>query len=54
MREIICYTAYLPEGSKQNITFWKLLLDENWANGKIECSEEIYQEAGNKNRKLTC
>ncbi len=51
-KEILCYTAYLPEGVKQNISFMEILLDENWANGKIECPEEIYSETGNRNQKL--
>lgn len=53
MHEIICYTTYLPEGTEQYITFMKLLLDDNWANGKICCPEEVYREIGNINTKLT-
>lgn len=53
MREIICYTAYLPEGAEQNITFLELLLDENWADGRIECPEEVYHEVGDRNSRLS-
>ena len=53
MEEIICYTAYLPAGERRNITFLELLLDDNWADGTIECPEEVYSCVGNINDKLT-
>ncbi len=52
-KEILCYTAYLPEGAKQDISFMDILLDENWANGKIECPEEIFSETGDYNQGLS-
>ena len=53
MDEIICYTTYLPKGKEQSITFEELLLDDNWANGKVECSDKIFSDIGDKNHKLT-
>lgn len=53
MKEIICYTTYLPEGTEQYISFLELLLNENLADGKIECPEEVYAEIGDINHKLT-
>lgn len=52
MQEIICYTHYLAEGQEKNISFFELFLDENWANGKIVCPEEVYCEVGDINHKL--
>ncbi len=52
MTEIICYTTYLPEGTKQNISFFDLLLDENLANGFIVCPREVYPKVGTLNTKL--
>lgn len=52
MEEIICYTNYLPEGTEQNISFMELLLNDNWANGKIQCSDSIFNEVGTLNTKL--
>lgn len=52
MEEIICYTSYLPEGAKQNIPFLELLLDERWADGRIEYPKHIYAEIGDINHKL--
>lgn len=52
MQEIICYTPYLAEGQEKNISFFELFLDENWANGKIVCPEEVYCEVGDINHKL--
>lgn len=52
MPEIICYTSYVPEGTKQNITFFDLLLDENLANGTIVCPKEVYEKVGPLNTRL--
>ncbi|MBR3807530.1 MAG: glycosyltransferase family 1 protein [Lachnospiraceae bacterium] len=52
MPEIICYTSYVPEGTKQNITFFDLLLDENLANGTIVCPKEVYEKVGTLNTRL--
>ena len=52
MEEIICYTSYLPEGAKQNIPFLELLLDERWADGRIEYPKHIHAEIGDINHKL--
>lgn len=53
MEEIICYTDPLPEGTKQNITFLELLLDDCWVSGRLECPRHLYSEIGNINNKLT-
>lgn len=53
MKEIICYSSYLPKGTKQNISFMELLLDEHWAEGEIFCPLGIFQEAGGFNDRLT-
>lgn len=53
MPEIICYTTYLPEGTKQNISFFDVLLDEDLANGVIVCPLEVYSKVGTLNTKLT-
>lgn len=53
MKEIICYTTHLPEGIQQDINFMELLLNDNWADGKIECSKEHFAEIGDINHKLT-
>ena len=53
MKEIICYSSYLPKGTKQNISFMELLLDEHWAEGEIFCPSEIFQEVGGFNDRLT-
>lgn len=53
MQEIICYTPYLSEGTERTISFMELLLDDNWANGKIICPEEVYASIGNINTRLT-
>ena len=53
MEEIICYTDYLPEGTKQTITFMELLLDDRWVGEKFECPQKLYSEIGNVNDKLT-
>lgn len=52
MEEIICYTSYLPEGTKQNIPFIELLLDERWSDGRIEYPRQIHSEIGDINHKL--
>lgn len=52
MPEIICYTTYVPEGTKQNITFFDLLLDENLASGTIVCPKEVYEKVGTLNTRL--
>ena len=52
MEEIICYTARLPEGEEQNVTFMELLLDERWADGTIECPQACYGKTGEFNHKL--
>lgn len=52
MQEIVCYTTYLPEGTEQYITFMELLLDDNWANGTINCPDEVYCKIGDINTKL--
>lgn len=52
MDEIVCYTSYLPEGEERVITFAELLLDDNWAAGAIECSEQIYFDIGDINHRL--
>ena len=52
MSEIICYTTYVPEGTKQNITFFDLLLDENLASGTIVCPKEVYEKVGPLNTRL--
>lgn len=49
MQTIICYTNYLPQGKTQEISFLELLLDEKWADGKLEYSNSLYSEIGNKN-----
>lgn len=49
MQTIICYTNYLPQGKTQEISFLELLLDEKWADGKLEYSKSLYSEIGNKN-----
>ncbi len=51
--QIICRTSYLPKGIEQNITFMELLLDERWAEGDIECPEEIFSKVNGINYKLT-
>lgn len=51
--EILCYTSCLPEGSTKQISFMELLLNENWANGQIICSEEVYSHVGNRNQLIT-
>lgn len=53
MNELICYTAYLPEHSQKDISFMELLLDDNWANGRIEYPENLTAEIGGMNYKLT-
>ena len=53
MDEIICYTAYLPENNEKDISFLELLLDDNWADGRIEYPENLPAETGGINRKLT-
>ena len=53
MKEIICYSSYLPKGTKQNISFMELLLDEHWAEGEIFCPSGIFQEVGGFNDRLT-
>ncbi len=52
MEEIICYTPYLLEGERRNISFLELLLDDNWANGYIECPEDVYFNIGDINHRL--
>lgn len=52
MPEIICYTTQLPEGAKQHINFFDLLLDENLANGFIICPKEVYPKVGTLNTHL--
>lgn len=52
MEKIICYTSYLPEDTKQDISFIELLLDERWANGRIEYPRHIHSEIGDINHKL--
>lgn len=52
MEEIICYTSHLPDGTKQNITFMELLLDERWSEGRLEYPRQIHSEIGNLNHKL--
>lgn len=52
MEEIICYTSNLPKGTKQNIPFIELLLDERWADGRIEYPNQIHSEIGGINHKL--
>lgn len=51
--EVLCYTSYLPEGSTKPISFMELLLDENWANGQIICSKEVYSQVGDRNQQLS-
>lgn len=51
--EVLCYTTCLPEGTSQHIPFMELLLNENWANGQIVCSEEVYPRVGYINHQLT-
>lgn len=53
MDEIICYTGYVPYGEEREITFMELLLDDNLANGELECPEKVYADIGNRNHKLT-
>lgn len=53
MEKIICYTNSLPNGTKRNITFMELLLDERWSNGKIEYPGQIHSAIGDLNQKLT-
>ncbi len=53
MEEIICYTSHLPEGAKQNIAFIELLLDERWADGRIEYPRQIHSAVGDINHKLS-
>ncbi len=53
MDEIICYTARLPENTQKNISFLELLLDDNWADGRIEYPENLTAETGSMNHKLT-
>ncbi len=52
MNGIICYTSYLPEGEERDITFSELLLNDNWADGMIDCPERIYEDIGDINHKL--
>lgn len=52
MDEIICYTSYLPEGEERSIDFMELLLDDNWADGFIECPEKVYSDIGDINHRL--
>ncbi len=52
MEEIICYTRYLPKGEQRKLTFMELLLDDRWADGRIECPESFYSQTGNINGKL--
>lgn len=53
MDELICYTTCLPEHSQKDISFLELLLDDNWANGRIEYPETLPAEIGGINYKLT-
>lgn len=53
MEEIICYTAFLPDGEQKKITFMELLLDERWADGKLEYPKSIFSQVGDINHKLT-
>ena len=52
MQEIICYTDCLPEGEEKNISFWDLLLNDNFANGGFVCPFEVYSTVGNINSRL--
>lgn len=52
MDEIICYTSYLPAGEEKSINFMELLLDDNWADGIIECPEKVYSDIGDINHRL--
>lgn len=53
MDEVICYTRYLPKGEQRNVGFLELLLDDRWADGAIECPENVYTHTGDINHKLT-
>ncbi|NBH13895.1 glycosyltransferase family 1 protein [Lachnospiraceae bacterium] len=53
MEEIICYTVRLPEGEEQKVSFLELLLDERWAEGRMEYPPTCFVRAGDINRKLT-
>lgn len=53
MEEIICHTTYLPEGEERFINFMELLLNDNWADGVIDCPERIYSDVGDINHKLS-
>ena len=53
MDEIICHTTYLPEGEARLIDFMELLLDDNWADGIMECPESVYSDVGDVNHKLS-
>lgn len=52
MKEIICYTNYLPKDVKQNVTFMDLLLNEEFAKGIILCPKDVFNRVGDINRKL--
>lgn len=53
MDKIICYTSYLPEGSERDIAFEELLLNDKWADGRLECPDEVFCEVGGINHKLS-
>lgn len=52
MKEIICYTDCLPDGTEQYISFFDLLLNDNLANGEFVCPFEVYSAVGNINSHL--
>lgn len=52
MDEIICYTSYIPAGNEKTISFMDILLNDQWAEGMIQCPESVYAEIGDINKIL--
>lgn len=53
MDEIICYTPYIPEGDEKIISFMDILLNDQWAEGIVQCPESFYAEIGDVNKLLS-
>lgn len=49
MAEIICYTPNIPEGNEKIISFMDILLNDQLAEGLIQCPESVYAEIGDVN-----
>ncbi len=53
MAEIICYTPNIPEGNEKIISFMDILLNDQLAEGLIQCPESVYAEIGDVNKLLS-